>query len=561
MSIVKNTLSHASLLLLATGLAGCGNSTSHHQDKPKPNNVSTGYNFSYVPPAAIATDEYKSPQRPASADYSHTGFPSQEKYIDGWIQQAETGNPVIRAHGWNVWGALTSLSDVPIKNGEGYLPNYMTWYSSFEIYGVNTPRDYQCSNTQKPTTDKHNIGRCLDATLLDFNKFSLPETKYVINQDYNEYKTLGNRPKTPLDMPPFNQSGFNKNTHDNVSFALKPVYYLLKKDAHNLLPYWGGLQAGTSSNMTKPVPTTWEQCVLITVGSPKGTPPTVCNPGKGNANVPQPAKGWEKASLDQFMAIPLTSEMVEALAYAKVRNNDIQAPSIVSLGDSDAPQPEVGDVAVLVGMHVTVRESKEWTWQTYYWSPRDTRVTMNTGVPVFPPNSDSFQAGPNYPGSSYDNPFIGISKNTPDKVPAWAQYYAMCTAYSQVYPAQPATGGTNTGTYPQICYNPWLETDFVGMPGHFSQSGLNSNCMTCHGQASLLGAFSNKSVTCNLPQGFGYYVNGYIPRDNTCLTNQNYAFDFSWHLANAYRAPEDKAEVNKAVIHQKPPVFAPSFSK
>jgi len=222
----------------------------------------------------------------------------------------------------------------------------------------------------------------------------------------------------------------------------------------------------------------------------------------------------------------------------------------------------VGDVAVSIGMHVTVRETKDWVWQTMYWSPTYlTQVKMNTDFPVFPPKTDRYVAGPNYPGSSFDNPYR-LNKGQNKNIPSWAKNYAMCTAYSSVYPVQPDSGGTNQNIYPQICYNPWLETAFDTLKGHFSQSGLNSNCMTCHGQASYNGSVSKSMQTaeCKQPQGFGYYGNGYIPRDNTCLTNKNFAYDFSWHISNAYN-DEKASHTNKDVMHQKPPTIAPNFSR
>ncbi|MGH1438976.1 MAG: hypothetical protein ACRBBR_02595 [Cellvibrionaceae bacterium] len=527
--------------------------------------VAGRYDFNYVPPAAVTQKQsitVKTATGPVQV--KNLGFPTQANNINPWISAAYPGNPVIRAHAWNVWGALTTLTPYKIQGaattGSNYLPAFMTWYSSYEVYGVNSDANNSCTASQQPVVDANGIKRCRDVSLLAFNKLSLPESKYIIDKKYNDLSTLQARDKTPLDLPPFNDSGFNSNTNTNVSFSLKPVYYLLKNNAYNLLPYWGGMQAGTTSNKNAPVPTTWKQCVLIKVGKPTGTPPTVCNPGKKNANVSAPKGGWDKANLSQFLSVPLTQAMVDGLAYAQSPQTPIQASSIVSLGYTDDAAPAVGDVAVLVGMHVSVRETKEWLWQTMYWSPKGLSVPTNTDVPVFPPQTSSYVAGPNYPGSSYDNPYAN-SSNAPGKVPTWAQNYAMCTAYSPVYPVQPYVGGTNDGTYPQICFNPWLETGFDNMAGHFSNTGLNSNCMTCHGQASYQGAIAKPTETCNLPQGYGYYVNGYTSRDNSCLTKQNYAYDFSWHISNAYKAPSDTVEAHPAVIHQKPPTVAPSFSR
>ncbi len=551
------------LSLAAASLAACGGGDSEGP-ATEASAMVNGYNYDFVPPASIQSSASSGGFQIAELD---TSFPIQSSDISVWLAEEFDNNAVVRSHAWSIWGALTTLTNYEIENpndtniGSDYLPAYMTWYSSYEVYGVNSGANARCTASRAGTTDNNGILRCRDGSLLDFNKFSLIESQYVINSNYNNLSTLTARVNSgggPLDLPPFESSGFQSNTVDNVSFSLKPVYYLLKNNAHNLLPYWGGMQAGTTSAPGKPTPNTWNQCVLVTIGTPTSQPPSVCNPGNGNANAPMPAGGWPSASLTSFMSLPLTQQILDELNYANT-NSSIQGSSILSLHYTEGPAA-VGDVAVLVGMHVTVRETKDWVWQTMYWSPTSLEgVTMNTGYPDFPPQTNSYQAGPNYPGSSFDNPW-GAADNQPGNVPTWAGNYAMCTAYSTVYPVQPDDGGSNAGTFPQICYNPWLETAFDTLQGSFSNTGLNSNCMTCHGQASYNGAVQTPTTSCNLPQGFGYYSNGYIARNNSCLTNQNFDYDFSWHISNAWSG-SSQTGANAGVVHQKPPIVAPSFSQ
>ena len=527
--------------------------------------------YDYVGPAAIQSSAPSGRFQIAELD---TSFPIQSSDIQLWLQQEFDDNAVVRSHAWSTWGALTTLTSYPIENPNGtqlgatLLPAFATWYSSYELYGVNSDANATCTATQGPSTDPNGIKRCRAGSLVDFNKFASMETTYINDRSFNDRATLTARLQnpTPMDLPPFVASGFEQNTTSNVSFSLKPVFYLLKNNAHNLLPYWGGMQAGTTSDVATPTPNTWNQCVLVTIGTPTASPPTTCNPGSGNANAPEPGGGWQSVGLSEFFSLPLTQQTLDEINYmneqSQAKTLPIQPPSILSLGDSATTTPEAGDVAVLVGMHVAVRETQDWTWQTFYWSPTNLQqVAMNTAVPTFPPKTTSYVAGPNYPGSSSDNPW-GRSDDSAGSVPTWAKNYAMCTAYAEVYPVQPRNGGTNTGTLPQICFNPWLETAFTASsnPGHFSSGGLNSNCMTCHGQASYRGAVTT-TATCSLPQGFGYYMNGYIPRDNTCLTNANYDYDFSWHLANAYAPPSSDAAANPNALHQKPPRVALSFSQ
>lgn len=528
--------------------------------------VLISYDYDFVAPANISSSAPSGRFQIAELD---TSFPIQSSDVNLWTKSEFDNNAVARSHAWSIWGALTSLTNYPVQNpygaaiGADYLPSFMTWYSSFEVYGVNSTGNYNCSATQSGTVDNNGIKRCKAGSLLDFNKFSLVESKYVIDNKLNDLSTLTNKVNSnlsPLDLPPFVSSGFQSNTNTNVSFSLKPVYYLLKNNAHNLLPYWGGQMAGTSSKPSTPTPNTWNQCIIVSVGKPTSPAPNICNPGANNAQAPEPTAGWQSVPLSEFLAVPLTQQMLDELEYAANPAFNLQGSSIISLHYSDDAKPQAGDVAVLVGMHVSVRETIDWVWQTFYWSPTYLQnVQMNTDYPIFPPKFDSYIAGPNYPGSSFDNPYK-TGSNSAGNVPTWAKNYAMCTAYSTVYPVRPRNGGSNIGAYPQICYNPWLETAFNPLPGHFSQTGLNSNCMTCHGQASYNGAAKTPTTTCKLPQGFGYYANGYTSRDNSCLTTENYAYDFSWHVGNAY-APSTGTSANDGVVHQKHPVVAPSFSK
>jgi hypothetical protein len=557
-----NIIRYTSLTLLL--LSACSQKTVSDN---KPNNILSQYQYDFVAPSKIESSAPSGKFQIAELD---TSFPNQMNDIQGWLKQEIDNNAAVRSHSWSIWGSLTSLTPYKIDNpynaqiGTGRLPAFMTWYSSYEVYGVNSDAKNLCTSNRAGAVDKHGIKRCRGGSLLDFNKFSLIESKYVIDQSYNNLSTLtqrvNNNPQ-PLDLPPFNRSNFSNNTVNNVSFSLKPVYYLLKNNAHNLLPYWGGMQANTTSKRSSPTPNTWNQCVAVTVGKTNSPVPKVCNPGAGHANATAPIGGWQQVALSEFLAIPLTQEILDELIYAK-KNSPLQASSILSLGYTETAKAEVGDVAVLVGMHVTVRESKDWVWQTMYWSPTNLQqVKMNTDYPVFPPKTTSYIAGENYPGSSFDNPYQNTTPASTN-IPGWAKNYAMCTAYSQVYPVQPDNGGTNANTFPQICFNPWLETAFDTLDGHFSKTGLNSNCMSCHGQASYNGAVNKNMVTkkCNQPQGFAYYGNGYVPRDNSCLTNKNFAYDFSWHIGNAFDDEKSKS-VNEKVVHQKPPTISPSFSQ
>ena len=127
-----------------------------------------------------------------------------------------------------------------------------------------------------------------------------------------------------------------------------------------------------------------------------------------------------------------------------------------------------GDILILVGMHVTSRETTRWTWQTYWWAA----------------NPDA----PNLPSSPE------IAKMRPDTLSSEASHYAMAHAYSMLNPAQGLVGGRNIGSL-VTAYNPHLEAGFGS--GVFGETqavltptgevttnlGVQSNCMSCHGMA------------------------------------------------------------------------------
>jgi hypothetical protein len=153
-----------------------------------------------------------------------------------------------------------------------------------------------------------------------------------------------------------------------------------------------------------------------------------------------------------------------------------------------APELQVGDFAVLVGMHVTSREITRWTWQTFWWQPD----------PDNPP----------LPSSK------AIADDRPDQLKGAPKHYAAALAYSMVLPEQPITGGRNTGES-VYGYNPYLEAGFdptvlpASIPGKSGGNvvpnnvGVQTNCMSCHAMAS-------------------YVQGGKTPLDGTLYTGDRY---------------------------------------
>ena len=105
----------------------------------------------------------------------------------------------------------------------------------------------------------------------------------------------------------------------------------------------------------------------------------------------------------------------------------------------------------------------------------------------------------------------------------------MSTAYTQLIPNQPMSGGKSQG-YLMPAYNPHLEAPFppdtfnikgpVTLPNGtqvVTEYGVQSNCMTCHSLAAYGGS------------GTGYASNVYIGFDNPVF-NGVLRTDFLWSI-------------------------------
>ena len=104
-------------------------------------------------------------------------------------------------------------------------------------------------------------------------------------------------------------------------------------------------------------------------------------------------------------------------------------------------------------MHVASRETVKWTWQSFWWAPDATN----------PPAPSSKQIADARPQLLFE---MGAPS-----------HYAATLAYSM---------RTSKGE-PIFAYNPYLEGHFDDLAGTY-QFGVQSNCMSCHANASHPGA-------------------------------------------------------------------------
>ena len=370
----------------------------------------------------------------------------QVVYVDAgvdYIEKPETiaewartfNDEKIAEHGWKVWAAITKDSGqgYPAKCGEETigevrLPIWDTWVSEVQLFPLE-PGDV----VFRPY---HPITQSGMSDVLSFNKYNMAFELYVKANKLNSAETLlkanNGLPETPI----------SKRTIDEVlkmkapvnGIMLKPAYWAVKKGEASLLPYWKGpgLEINGTVNPRKPTERTWTQVVLVNdTGRPASELPRefeiVVYPDEGPRTIK--VKPDKVTTVEDFYAVPLTNEDIE---YIKSGN-------IFQFGGVEVRDLECGDWALLVAMHVTTVEWKNWTWQTFWWTPN---------------RETSPQPGVNPPWTNYN----------------------MASAYYMVGPDDK----------PHIAFNPHLEPPIVGA-NYMNQfdRGAESNCITCHRVAAF----------------------------------------------------------------------------
>lgn len=384
-----------------------------------------------------ATDWRPVYQGPDHSNYATT--PSEQQALQAEIDAKDLS--AVRAHGWKLWGALTDMTSeeyVPGKQACGVSQNlaaFDTWYGEEEIFRtpIFCPDGKPCGEGSIPSHYWHTPRQAGGAQVLSFNKYSTEFVDWVDdNQLYDPATLDGWNKQLNADGTPNVDRTVDHfiDPPQPVSTMLKPTFWVLKKDEPMMIPYWYGplnpVSPANSDTPRHPTAVTWKNFVLYD--------PT----GKADPTAPREVtiyglEGPEKhmvvpkkvVTADEFYALPLTAEDVKF----------IQGANIFTIGGVDVTEIEPCDIAVLVGMHVTTAEVKNWTWQTFYWNP-------------FP--SDTSQPTVEGPFRNFD----------------------MATAYYF----------DGSDGEPHIAYNPYLEPPITGptFMNPMTMYGADSNCMSCH---------------------------------------------------------------------------------
>lgn len=257
--------------------------------------------------------------------------------------------------------------------------------------------------------------------------------------------------------------------------------------------------------------------------------------------------GYGPSKWNNDVTITITGESDPANKTYSIKdfiNFKLNSEQAKSLGAKE------GDYAVLVGMHVNSRENRRWTWQTFWWS--------------------EYPDAPQSPSSSL------IAGYKPASLDRAAKHYSMGVAYNMISPAQPYNTGSNAITKAEpkkvsvYAFNPYLEAGFpastfdVSPPsgtggndtirkyyskgyqqvgavrlsekvyagGTLNRVGIQTNCMSCHGQARLYQVDSIGATA-------QYYITDqYFPLDAEYFKS-TVVLDFVWSIQGNLITKED----------------------
>lgn len=422
--------------------------------------------------------------------------PTPGYVIEQWAASGNT--PMMRAHGWDIWTAMSQPSGqmyTAVTGGAAVnLPVWDTWQTDNEIFntkttvtaksGKRTLHAFHLAHQQihhlSPNAEPDN------AVAISFNKFDPTAAAFILTKQtaphggttayaINSQAGLADLNATWPDTTPVGTRAIKD--FPLTAIETKPVFFGVLAGTLTAVPLWQGAEQAT--NHKNPTPDTWFSCVLVDSTNADTSIRAATAAEIAAATIPSNFN-CDKSKLQyapMSLFYPVQLDAADAKGFNDLQGTTTETGLTLSSGD----------YAVLTAMHVNTKEMNRWTWQTFYWQ-----------------GNGQFDVG--WPGSLGDVPG-GLAA-------PWSSY-AMCTAYDQVIAGQRVT-----------CFNPFLETS-PGIP-----DGINSNCVSCHGMASVGGTATSPTTGIYPPI---YTDNNVfkIPVDfsDPLLFGGRTKTDFSWAVA------------------------------
>ena len=419
----------------------------------------------------------------------------------------------MRTHSWNLWAGLTSPSS--FSYGGSVLPIWDTWCGTQEVFVTQSCAILSVLSRgfEAPTQHTHliNQGIATQATntqIVSFNKYNptmasflmhrqrLNSVDYIptngdslvaLNASWPSNTATANRSIVPAPYTPT-----NGNIQGSAAIELKPVMTLIKAQGLTAMPLWRG--PDDSWNPSNPTPETWKTCVLIDPSNQGSFSTNLVpyNPAihPGEINRQNTDNGLRKQTPGCSSANYLYAPIGIIYTFA------LSADTAIAFNNAQGGNAVAGDYAAVVAMHVSTKEISNWTWQTFWWQP----------------------------GLDTPNGFPGNKLHMTDKVKGPWRNFAMCNAWSQ-------TKGVISNQM-NICFDPYLETS-PGIP-----AGITSNCVSCHGLATVGVAQANPIFPMS---SLSYPMSYETPIDfNGAQFNAYTKLDFAWSIQNNASPPTVK---------------------
>lgn len=437
--------------------------------------------FTLIYSCSDTSNTIKPAEFPTHLGIKDFNFPEDSNKIYIWLENQDTTSIV--SHAWGIWAGLTE----PTKqkyNGQTLLV-FETWMGVQELAAMSAQgqvsSDIEKTNRTQLSIPKQFVhGRLFAGQKVDTNFTVLETVSYdpsaahfaTSNRLFNKSVLNGYTVKNGIGTVP---------EFPNTSITTKPTYYAGVPSKNGLIrvPVWVSPNPAKAFKYTE-----WQQWVYADVNNKqepnkKLVPVTTSNPTQ-----------------EQIKAA--TCNVNDFINYKIDRVGADYLNSHQDVGTTPSRQFVEGDYVLLVAMHVTTKEFKNWTWQTYFWCPD----------PSNPPSpSSKFEAG-----------------LRPKELKGAASHYAVSTAYAMVWPNQPVTGGSDDNARPILAFNPYLEGGFgpkvFSLPNKFRPDfvyGMQTNCMSCHALSTMTGKN-------------GYSTNQYIDMMDTSLFKNDVKLDFTWSI-------------------------------
>lgn len=410
-------------------------------------------------------------------------FPEDSNVIYSWLEKQDTASIV--SHAWGIWAGLTEPTN-QTYNGQTLLV-FETWMGVQELAALSAQG--QVSNSV------NKLGRTNLNTPKQFGHAHLFATgQKLIDTNFQVLETVAYDPSAAYFTTSnklFNLSEINKYAvkdgigaipeFPNTSITTKPTYYAGKADKNGLIrvPVWISPDPAKAFRYNQ-----WTTFVYVDINNKQDKNKTLVPVTTSNPTDEQIASA--------------TCNVNDFIHYKIDRTGAEYLNSHQDVGTTPSRQFFEGEYVLLVAMHVTTKEIRNWTWQTYFWCPD----------PSNPPS----------PSSKFE------ASLRPKELKGAASHYAVSVAYAMVWPNQPITGGSDKGARPIIAFNPYLEggfgKDVFALKNNFRpdfQYGMQTNCMSCHATSAM----TNDNRYC---------TDMYIDMMDTALFKNKVKLDFAWSI-------------------------------